>query len=167
MDSHYSTKTSVKLGDLNQDSVSPWALHRRCLRAEPALPGTGREACFWWVPADQGKMTTSASRFLSNHLRYPSSLQPGFRASSESRTARRDREEALSLNNLWSNQAWQRGKRGRDTHRGVFSHLFRVTKCVGGITRTKAEFSSVPVYWYVRKLPEHWSKSYKGNKEHV
>ena len=51
-------------------------------------------------------------------------------------------EETLSLNNLWSHQAWQRGKGGRDTCRGVFSYLFGVTKPVEGITRTKAALSS-------------------------
>lgn len=38
-------------------------------------------------------------------------------------------EEALSLKNLWPNQLWQRGKGGRETHRGVFIYLFKVKIC--------------------------------------
>ena len=92
MDSHYSTKTSVKLGDLNQDSVSPWAPRRRRLRAEPALPGTRRER---QVP-DGSQQTKERWQlqlqgFFQTIFTTPYLYGHGFRGSSESRTARRDR----------------------------------------------------------------------------
>lgn len=137
MDSHYSTETSVQFGGLNQDDASPRAPRRRRPGVKPALPRTGQERTRTQrVPADQGKMRTSASRFLSNHLHHPVSLRSRLRGQLRDQNHTRGQKMPRPSTICGLTRRDKEGNGGRDAHGRVFSYLFRVTKSVGGITRT-------------------------------
>lgn len=93
MDSHYSTETSVKLGDLNQESVSPSGV----CRLNQLSPGQGESSTYLSGPSRPRKDDN-----FSFKVSFKLSLLPRISVATASGAAQRAEptEEALSLNNL-------------------------------------------------------------------